>query len=1117
LNRIKLLFCSVATALLLQPVAFWGQTATGQITGTVKDSSGAVMPRVKVTIANESVGFTRSASSDDAGTYSFPLLPVGTYTLTAEQQGFSIAKRSGIKVNVDQIFRIDLDMTVGTTADTVTVQASAVAIDSETSAIGTMVTSRQVTELPLNGRNFLQLLFIGAGAVETGGEQGSMRQGAGNAISINGSRPTSNNYLLDGTSNTDTALGTPAVVLSVDAIQEFKEQTATYSAEYGFSANQVNIISKTGTNDIHGSVFWFLRNDALDANNYFNNLAGTKKNKLRQNQPGFVAGGPVYIPKIYDGRNRTFWLANYEGRRTRNGFQDFLIIPTPDQLNGQFTSEILDPVTGLPFAGNNIPKSRYTRLANLAVAKFFPSPNFSGTQGNYIRSRALPTDTDQYTFRFDQQLGKYGSFFGRVTNSDWTSISVGNTTELGDVFFVQKTRNWQVSHTVPITPNLVNQFRIGYIEATANQHGVTAPQSDIDPLQLTGVFTTLNDDQRSYPAVGFGGVGSGLSGGGSAVNDYQASNQPMWDISNGTTWVRGRHTINFGMNIRKWSLNRDLANDFLGQFTFSGFFTGNKTRDNAVADMLLGYFANASSFQPAGFSVEGKSGNPRSFNFLYLAPYVQDDWKVSSRLTLNLGVRWDYRSVPTETNDRMGWRDLGNPRGGLLVADQTLVDKGVVGDSTYYKFAGRRNPNDASKRVFAPRIGLAFRPFADDKTVVRGGYGVFFDSAEGREIDGASDIFPYVSRGQYIQTLGQTGALLTSDQMFPSFAGASVATPAANGFLAVSMSPQPRNPYVQQWSFSIQRALNPNTTIDFNYIGNKGTNLLMRRNIAQARPLADPSVCQADPSIGNCPVLARRPFVNFGTYIDSDWSGNSSYNSMNIKLEHRTSNFILTTVYTWAKSIDSKSAAAGIGNDVAGWQGFLDNNNVRRDRGRSEFSVDHRLVNSFVYNVPVGRGMRFGSSMPKVADAFIGGWQVNGIVTFQSGFPMTISANDDGGLNDTFGTNRADIVGDINGSVNQSIAKWFNTAAFKQPAKGYLGNSGRGILNLPGINNWDTGLFKNLRFGERASVQFRIESFNTWNHTQWNGPVRNVADPRFGQVLSSRAARINQAGLKFVF
>jgi hypothetical protein len=726
----------------------------------------------------------------------------------------------------------------------------------------------------------------------------------------------------------------------------------------------------------------------------------------------------------------------------------------------------------------------------------------------------LPLEQNQYTLRGDQQLGRFGSVYGRFTNSDYTNTSVGNTTELGDRFFIQKTRNWQVSHTMPFRSNFVNQFRLGYVEARADENGSAAPQSDIDALQLTGVFTGIPDVQRTYPAVGFAGVGAGLSGGGSAVNDYTTSFQPMWDISNTTTWIRGNHTLNLGANFRKWSLQRDLANDFLGQFTFSGFFTGNRTRDHAIADFLLGYFSGSSVFQPAGFSVQGKVGNPRQFNFWYLAPYIQDDWKVTSRLTLNLGLRYDFRTIPFESNDRMGWRDLSNPRGGLLVADKTLVDKGIVGDQSYYKFANRRNPADASKKVFAPRLGFAFRPFSDDNTVVRGGYGIFFDSAEGREIDGAADIFPYVSRGNYMQTLGQTN-LRTTDQLFPNFAGQPVATPAANTFLAVNISPQPRNPYVQQWSLGVQRALTQNTTLELNYIGSKGTHLLMRRNIAQARPPANPAICAATPTAADCPVASRKPFPNFGTYIDSDWSGNSSYNAFNAKVEHRSNSMLFTAVYTWAKSIDNKSAAAGIGNDVAGWQGFLNNADIRRDRGRSEFDVDHRLVSSLVYELPIGRGKKFGGNLPKAADVVVGGWQVNAIATFQRGFPMTITAADVGGLNDTFGTNRADLVGKPR--LTKTITQWFDTSAFKQPAAGFLGTSGRGILRAPGINNWDTGLFKNFSITENVSFQFRFESFNAFNHTQWGVPIRNVADSRVGQILGARAARINQLGAKIVF
>src|SRR6266849_1952157 len=281
----------------------------------------------------------------DAGGYAFPLLPVSVYTIKVDLKGFRAATRSDIPLNVDQVARVDIDLQLGEVSETIDVKESAVVIDSENAAVGQVVSEKQVNDLPLNGRNFLSLLFLGNGAVTINGEQGGMRQGVGDAISINGARPTSNNYLLDGTTNTDTSLNTPAVILSVDAIQEFKEQTSNYSAEYGFSANQINLISKSGTNDLHGALFWFDRNDAFDARRYFD--AGIPV--LRQNQYGFVVGGPVYIPKIYNGRNKTFWLVNWDATKIRRGAQDFGVVPTPDQLAGRFTSPIIDPLSGQPF------------------------------------------------------------------------------------------------------------------------------------------------------------------------------------------------------------------------------------------------------------------------------------------------------------------------------------------------------------------------------------------------------------------------------------------------------------------------------------------------------------------------------------------------------------------------------------------------------------------------------------------------------------------------------------------------------------------------------------------------------------------------------------------------
>src|SRR5712691_3094276 len=325
-------------AVLGMPSIARPQSATGQITGTVKDATGAVVPGATVTVSSELTGSKREAISGKEGSFVIPLLPVSTYSVTASLQGFRPAKRTGVRLNVDQVVRVDLDLQTGGLTEAVEVQANAMAIDSETASVGQVITEKQITDLPLNGRSFISLLFLGAGAVEADGEQGSMRQGAGNAISIMGSRPTSNNFMIDGTANIDTALGTPAAILSIDALDEFKEQTKTYSAEYGFSANQINLISKSGTNDLHGALFWFDRNDAFDARRFFD--AGIPV--LRQNQYGFVVGGPVYVPKIYNGRNKTFWLVNWDATKIRRGAQFFGVVPTPDQLAGRFTTPIID-------------------------------------------------------------------------------------------------------------------------------------------------------------------------------------------------------------------------------------------------------------------------------------------------------------------------------------------------------------------------------------------------------------------------------------------------------------------------------------------------------------------------------------------------------------------------------------------------------------------------------------------------------------------------------------------------------------------------------------------------------------------------------------------------------
>ncbi|MBZ5516093.1 MAG: TonB-dependent receptor [Acidobacteriia bacterium] len=1160
---------AVLVFVLLMAGALRAQTATGQITGTVKDTTGAVMPDVKVTLSNQLTGFTREITTGASGDYAFPLLAVGLYSVTAEKQGFRVAKRSDIQLNVADVIRIDLELAIGALTQTVEVKASAVALDTETSAVTQLIGQRQVNELPLNSRNFVQFLLLGAGAVTTSGEQGGFREGKGDAISINGARPTSLNYMLDGLVNTDTALNTPSVILSQDAIQEFKEQTATYSAEYGFSANQINIISKSGTNELHGSVFEFLRNDAVDARNTF----AADVPVLRQNQFGFVASGPVYIPKVYDGRNKTFWLANFEGWRIRRGSIQQGVVPPPAQLHGDFSASGLpafgtaecaarlaanspcmpvDPVTGLPFPGNKIDSSRFSRYATqtLALEGMIPAPNCdpAACAGNNYRVLAnLPTTLNQQTYKGDQDLGRFGKVFGRFTKSNYVStrLGYGISRPWYDANLVEDETSWMVSHSVTLGQRNVNNVRFGRLESTANTCVATpVPKSVVDALGLTGVFQNLDDCARGYPSTNALGQFSGFGGA-----TRELSNIPIWEFADSFTTIRGKHTLAIGADYRQWAQNRDLTNSYLGSFNYNNDLiinnggNGAKGCDtpycgtgNAVADFLLGYYSTSELYQPGPFSKPGVVGNLLRYHFKYLSAYVQDDWKVSPRLTLNMGLRWDFRTIPFEADNKMGWLDVQNPDGGMCIADQELVTKGIAPAGSMYRYCGRRNPADASRKVFAPRFGFAFRPFGE-KTVIRGGYGVFFDSAEGREIDDSGDIYPYAVRTTLTPaTQPVESAPKLTDQLYPPYTTVSPVGPEKLTFIAVIISERPRNPYVQQWSLSVQRELFKDTKLEANYVGNKGLRLLTRTNIARVFDPSNPDFCAATDADGNpinldngdCPISTRKPLPNFlGSYIDSGWGGYSNYHSANVKLERQTSTLSLQAVYTWAKSLDNKSAAAGLGGTLIGWSGFMDDHRPQLDYGRSEFDVDHRFIANFVYQLPFGRGKQYLGSVNKAVDALLGGWQLSGIVTLQRGFPFSIYGADSYCLLDfpyCMG-NRANQVGDpFPSGFKKTPEKWFDTSAFVSASAVHYGTSGRNILRGPGLNNWDLGLGKSFSFGERVRLQFRVETFNSFNHPQYNfiAPdifVSNadVTSPTYGKVQQAHDGRIVQFGLKVLF
>jgi outer membrane receptor protein involved in Fe transport len=1146
-----------------------GQATNGTILGTVTDSAGAVVAKANVEVLNIATGVVQSTQTTDSGDFTVPYLTPGTYKVTIQSSGFQKSVVDNVGLAVDQRARVNITLKPGTVSETVVVQANAIALDTDSAAISQLVNSEQVDQLPLNGRNFLQLLFIGAGAVETSGEQSAFRQGAGDAISINGGRPESNNYTLDGLSNTDTALNTPAIILSQDAIQEFKVLSETYSAEYGFSANQVNIVTKSGTNALHGSAFLFDRNDAFDAKGPFQQSLPP----LRQNQFGFVASGPAYIPKLYDGRNKTFWLVNYEGWRIRNGIQQFLNVPSVAELNGDFSGLNLpafdatpgspcqdalaagtgcmpvDPVTGNPFPGNIIPSTRFSRLAKVSLgAGLFPAPNCNGCAlGNLSLNTSLPLNFNQQTYKVDQQLGRLGSVFFRWTKSNYTNQSVLNASvPFGLGIYKQDSTSWQFAHNIPIGHSMVNSFRVGHLNTTAEQGGFAAPQADVDALGLVGTFQDLPDLHRLYPGVSIQGFSGSV---GSSANDSSFSDLPTFQIGDSLTINRGKHTFTTGFDYRNWTQKRNIFADFLGGFAFhhnnilqndTGCTTVHCGTGYATADFLLGYYNDVSAFLPTPLNPDYAS-SANQYQYRYFAPFVQDDWKVTQRLSLNLGLRWDWRNVPTERNDKMTWFDVQNPGGGMCFAKQSLGTESIPDlggpiapeGNGFYRYCGRRNPADSSKTPFAPRVGFAYR--LTDKTVLRGGYGIFWDSTLTREIDGSGNVYPFVVLTQGSPT--STAALpKTTDAMFPpvTLHQVSAATDGSQ-FVAAIISENPKNPYVQQWTVSVQRELSRNTTLEVNYIGNKGTHLLNRRNIGAPFPPSNPALCQADPTAGDCPFEKRLPFPNINAFafLDSRWEGYSNYNAGNVKLEKHSTSMAVTAVYTWAKSLDDKSSPAGTGATYS-FAGHLDDRNPRLDYAPSDFNVDHRFAVSYVYQFPIGRGKKFLGNVNKAVDLALGGWALTGITTFQKGFPFSVFANDTFGLLDAF-TQRADLTAGCDPySGGKRLDHWFNTSCFTQPLAGAFGTSGRNILRQPGINNWDMGVGKTFAFTERVGLQLRLETFNTFNHPNYTVPTGNgqigvsAVDPyvnnqfpspaqTFGKVILAKPGRIVQLGGKLTF
>ncbi|MGD0939638.1 MAG: carboxypeptidase-like regulatory domain-containing protein [Terracidiphilus sp.] len=1075
----------VCTLLLLGTTIGRAQSggATGTITGSVVDSTGALIAGAQVSIIEADTNVVRETTTSSSGTYTVASLKPGTYRVVAVAVGFETTTVLKAELVVGSELRVDLKLTPGSAKETVSVNAEAVGLDTENAAIGQVVTGNEIVDLPLNGRNFTQLLLLNSGAVSSSGEQGSLRANEGGSLTIQGSRPTSNQYFLDGININDTYYQTPAVVPSIDILQEFQEQTKGYSAAYGGGANQLNISTRSGANQVHGTAYDFFRNDALDAKGYFT-PAGAKNPPLRQNQFGYVLSGPVVIPHLYNGHSKSFFLANYEGLRSKTSTNNFRIVPTVAEKGGQFTDPIVNPFTKVPYPNNFIDPSTFSTLATNSLSHF-PDPNISVPQGNYFVVFSLPTDSDQQTYRFDQTIGTHDSVFGRYTQTSYvaTSQSTGGAFAEGLANFTETSKSVVGSWTHTFSTNLLNQARFGYLSEGANLEGLPTTAAALDALDIKNIYPYSPD--LPYPDFSFRNGQYSTIGGDGVIQQY---NEQPYSISDAATWNVKRHTISFGMDVRWWHTFQN--NPGPASFVYDGSGSG-----DPFADYLTGYVAQATSLEPTTYAPTIATSNSVAYSFRYFAPWIQDDWKVSHRFTVNAGLRYDFNKKPFEDLDRVFWIDPNIAGGGLYTANKSIIDSGIGG--SLYAYGGEHFPGPAQVLTFAPRIGLAFRPSNNDKTVVRAGYGIFYDTAETKEADDGGG-YPFAQNFSLMD--------VNSANLFPASPPLAPVTSADLGFLFIQTA-RTHTPYMQDWQLSVEREVFPGWKAEADYLGSKGTHLLGRvwENAPTQWNAANPT-----------PVSARIPYPNIGLILDHFYDFHSNYDALQAKLEHSGSAYSAILSYTYSHSLDDKSSEAGINGDTSG-NGPQNEYDFNADYSSSSFDITHSFVGSVTANLPFGRGRRYLASSSWALDSLIGGWQVNGIVTLRTGFPFSVAATDINFINECFGQ-RADVSGNPRaGGFSKGVNEWFNTNSFVQPAEGNFGDSSRDILRAPGVENVDASFFKSFTMFERLKLQTRFEGFNLFNHTNLGFPTANVSSPTNGTIGSAAPGRIIQIAAKFIW
>ena len=1087
----------VFAASTLAAASLFAQIQTGRITGTVYDPNKAVVPNATVTVTNRETKISQKVNTSGTGGYVVPALNPGTYDVSATAAGFRTAVQPGVEMLVGKDLILDFDLVLGETTSVVEVTSAVPLLNSESGSLGHVMTNRQIVDLPLNGRGFNELARLTPGVVLLPGTGNvtRIRPEYVNGTTISGVRGRQVSYFLDGTDTSEQHQGGSWIQTSIDALQEFSVQQNAYSAEQGRSGSFYNATTKSGSNQVHGTLYEFLRNDKLDSRNFF----GVARDLLKRNQFGVSAGGPIVVPKVYNGRNRTFFFANYEGMRERQGNTVSRASPTQAMLNGDFSAvsnTIYDPLTTVagtsgatrtPFTGNRIPSNRLSPQATF-FDKYLTTAAVPA--GVFVFSPSTAVNEDQLTARFDQSFGDRTKAFFRYSLNDNRLSEPPSTPQLGNADSGTRGQNYTASITTNIKPTLLNEFRFNTLYGAIHLSPYLQGTDFNKQAGITGMENLRRSfDTGSFPDFAWSGY-AGING---SSFDQRPKTQDRYtlEFTDNVTWIKGRHVVKSGLKMRHYQWLGTDSKNYMANWTFNGqnteFPAAPARTGDSFADWVLGLPANSGR----GFPSDTFGGSYTAWQV-----FVQDDFKVSNRLTLNIGLRYEYTPWATAYRGQTGTFD-GTKAKPIIVASNTdQPDLGAQGAApTAYGYLKDLIQTSSQaglpysitypdNRQFAPRFGFAWRPIGET-TVLRGGYGLFY---EGEYTDGRVNLFmpPFLLQDSALNDRG----VVPNRTLADFYLGAPLGSPNST----IGLTPEythMRMGYDQHWNFGIQQQVGKTVVADVEYVGNKGS--FIQGNNAFNIPA---------PAAGG--VQARRQFPRFGafSYISADVS--STYHALQAKVEKRLSAGLwLLGSYTFSKSLWFTNTPA-----VGGMYAW--------EKGPSEYHVPHSFSFSYGYELPFGKGKPLLNSTNGAANAFIGGWQLQGIIIFRSGLPYTVTMSRDV-ANTGVGGQRPNRI--ASGKLdNPTLAQWFDPTAFVAAPNFTYGNSGLRILYPDIVRMIDFSLFKQFQIKERSRLQFRWEVFNLPNTPSFAAPASTLDTSTVGRVTStSTSPRQMQVALKLTF